>query len=104
MKATQMHSVKGIVESLLATYPTYRDDDRKLFAHLWMLQIGGIEKMKEVSFYDFMKDYVADTKWYSPEHVSRLRRKVQEENPLLRGEKYAERKVTEQQVRSQFSK
>lgn len=104
MKATQMKSLRPIIERLLTEYAHYRDDDRRLVAHLWMIQLGGVENMQKTSVYEFIKMWIDDHKYYNPEHICRMRRRIQEDNPSLRGTKYQERKQTEQQVRMDFSK
>jgi len=102
MNSIQIKSIKPIVEKLLTDYPQYRDDDRRLLAHIWMIQLG-INTMKTMSLYDFMKQYVDNHALYTPDHISRLRRKIQEDNVHLRGEGYNKRQKLEKEVRDTFS-
>ena len=91
------------VESLLSRFPAYRDCDTKLLAHIWMEQIGGIDRMKEINLHDWMKIWIDNSNIASPETISRARRKIQESNADLRGEYYKLRNDQEKDVRGGIS-
>lgn len=96
---TKIKDMQKRVESLLKRFPAYRDCDNKLVAHIWMEQIGGVEKMKEINLHDWMKMWIENPNISSPETISRARRKIQESNADLRGENYKFRKDQEKDVR-----
>ena len=83
----QLFSVIDEVEKFLTEYPILRDDDEKLMANIWNSHIGNLEDVdgKEVL------SMLANHKLPSYESISRCRRKLQEECPNLRGEKWHER-------------
>ena len=83
----QLFSVIDEVEKFLTKYPVLRDDDEKLMANIWNLHIGNLEDIdgKEVL------SMLASHELPSYESISRCRRKLQEQHPNLRGEKWNER-------------
>jgi hypothetical protein len=92
------------VESLLKRFPAYRDCDTKLVAHIWMEQVGGIERMKEINLHDWMKMCIDNPNIAVPETICRARRKIQKTNEALRGEHYKLRKEQEKDVRENINK
>jgi hypothetical protein len=81
-----------IVETLLRSNAMYRDCDKKLCARIWSHQMGGTNVVERISAYDFLVEYTKpNSKLYSQESIGRARRKLQEENPELRGTKYRQR-------------
>jgi hypothetical protein len=99
----KIKDMQNRVESLLKRFPAYRDCDTKLVAHIWMEQIGGIERMKEINLHDWMKMWIDNPNIASPETICRARRKIQESNADLRGEHYKLRKDQEKDVRGGIS-
>jgi len=99
----KIKDMQNRVELLLKLFPAYRDCDTKLVAHIWMQQIGGIDKMMEINLYDWMKMWIDNPNIASPETISRARRKIQESNADLRGEHYKLRKDQEKDVRGGIS-
>jgi hypothetical protein len=96
----EIQKVVSLVEKLLNEDKRYRDSDKKLSAKIWATQYGGIDKMKDISAYDFLCEYVKDdTHLYSQESIGRARRKIQEENPELRGKKYKKKQREQTSVR-----
>ena len=85
----QMQTAKKRVEYLLRTTPRLKDDDNKLIANYYFNEIGA-EKVKKMSATEFLKLY-ADGKLTSSESIRRVRAKLQETTPELRGEKYNRR-------------
>lgn len=77
------------VEMLLIKYPQLKDNDNRLIAFFWYNQIG--KKINDISGYDFLK-YFSNGNLTNPETIRRIRQKLQEKNPGLRGEKYNNRK------------
>lgn len=101
--SNEIKKVGDIVEKLLKEDKKYRDSDKKLSAKIWSIQCGGTDKLKEMSAYEFLCEYVKEnTELVSQESIGRARRKIQEENTELRGEKYANRQSEQNEVKGMF--
>jgi hypothetical protein len=100
----KINDMQVVVKQLLEMYPTYRDDDRKLVAHVWMMQVGGDREMANIDLYSFMKKWVDDDDIVSPDTITRARRKLQQLHPNLRGETYLKRHREETDVRNNINK
>lgn len=85
----QMKSAKDRVKYLLIKTPRLRDDDNKLIATFYYNEIGAAT-VENLGAMDFLHLY-ADGKLTSSESIRRVRAKLQETNPELRGEKYNRR-------------
>ena len=85
---------KEEVEKLLEIKPHLRDSDPKLIATYWFneLKRKNIEPT-EINGLEFMKMF-ADSKLTNIKTIERMRRKLQEEKPNLRGKLYRARKET----------
>lgn len=92
--------VKETVEKLLLNEPKYRDCDKMLSARVWTEQIGGYEKLLVISAHDFLASYVNGGVLYSQESIGRVRRKLQESNPNLRGLKYKDKQEQQGEVKN----
>ena len=69
------------VYAILTDHPETRDDDRKLLVKIWAketqsIDVGGLFKE------------ILDGKLSHSESICRMRRKLQERHPALRGEKW----------------
>ena len=100
----KIKDMQSRVETLLKRYPPYRDCDTKLVAHIWMEQVGGVERMKEINLHDWMKMCIDNPNIAIPENICRARRLIQKTNVELRGEKYKIRKKQESEVRKGINK
>ena len=83
---------KEIVKDLLTDKPHLRDSDPKLIATYWFNELK--EKKinpKNISGLEFMQMF-ANSKLTNIKTIERMRRKLQEERPELRGKIYVERK------------
>ena len=99
----ELPELNVIVEQLLLREPKYRDNDRLLCAKIWSLQYGGIDNLKTTTAYDFLVAYSKPvTDLFSQESIGRVRRKIQEEKPELRGVKYKERQAEQANVKRQL--
>ena len=76
---------KEIVLDLLTRSKSLRDNDNRLVANVWAVELGG--KLNELSATDLL-NYVAEGKLSAANNIKRLRCKLQQENDFLRGEKY----------------
>ena len=89
------------VRALLEQKPETRDDDKKLMANLWAMMVG-IDNMKVNSGLWLLRQYV-NGDLPNPDSITRCRRKLQEEFPHLRGERYLERQAKlEPEVRNEM--
>ena len=94
----QLFSVIDEVEKFLTEYPILRDDDEKLMANIWNSHIGNLE---DVDGKDVLS-MLASHELPSYESISRCRRKLQEECPNLRGEKWYERHKRADNIRKEI--
>ncbi|MFI0477803.1 MAG: hypothetical protein ACH349_01580 [Candidatus Rhabdochlamydia sp.] len=69
------------VFSLLTDCPEARDDDRLLLAEIW------IREKKSTDLNGFFQELL-DGSLSHPESIRRMRQKLQEKHPSLRGDKY----------------
>ena len=85
------------VKTLLKTSKHLRDNDFMLIAKLWAMESGLSESnplLKKLS----------DGKLTSPDYITRQRRKIQENNPSLRGKSYKARQIKGSIIKSKISK
>jgi|SRR6185312_13368232 len=73
------------VESVLINTPESRDDDRLLLAAVWLKEQHEMEDNR-----GFFVEFV-DRRLSNPESITRARRKLQQNNPMLRGERWEDR-------------
>lgn len=98
MNFENLEDVKSIVEGLLIKNPNTRDSDNLLVATYYFYEVGGKDVLQNQSAYDFLKKMSAGS-LTSFESISRARRKIQEQNPLLRGKNYKQRKESSEKIR-----
>jgi|TARA_R100000482_G_scaffold124916_4_gene79885 hypothetical protein len=79
-------NIKNIVEKQLKTNPKLRDSDSKLVATIWY----NSTHIKDMSALDLLKA-IGNGDLVSWSSITRVRRKLQEINPELRGRKYQKR-------------
>lgn len=98
----EMSLVKDRVKALLATWPHLRDNDNKLIANIWNqdLMNKGYNK-EELSANKFLALY-ATGQLSNAETIRRVRQKLQEENPELRGTVNDKRQEQAEQVRKEI--
>mgnify|MGYP003147911329 FL=1 len=82
--------LRNVIKELLEEYPIIRDEDRRLVCNVWWLEMGGSASVKKLTAPDFMNK-VANGSLSSWETITRIRRKLQEEIPDLRGKKWDSR-------------
>lgn len=79
----QMKRAKSRVEFLLRNYPPLRDSDSRLIAVYWYNEIAGdVGKMTGIQ----VLQKISEGKLSKAESIRRVRQKLQEQNPELRGE------------------
>ena len=84
MQSNLDHDLKLVackVVSILLDQPACRDNDRLLLAEIWRREI------EETPFKNFFEALVEGSV-SNPESITRMRRKLQEMHPNLRGEKW----------------
>ena len=98
----EMSLVKDRVKALLVKHPHLRDSDNKLIATIWKLDLILIKhKMLDITAMEFLKLY-ADNQLTNAESIRRVRQKIQEENPELRGTVNEARQKEGEQVRREI--
>jgi hypothetical protein len=97
---TEMTKIKDKVKYLLTAYPNLRDNDNRLIALIWHDEF---EKMNQPnSSFGFLKTFAAG-KLTSPESIRRMRQKLQENHPELRGEVYLKRKAESKNIKENIN-
>ena len=86
----QMKKSKEKVKALLTEFPHLQDDDYKLIATFYCWEVGGISKAQNKSAYELLQD-IADGRLTNTETIRRIRAKLQEQYPSLRGTNYSAR-------------
>lgn len=81
--------IQELVEVYLRTHPAMRDDDMLLIANIWITKIGPL-RAEEMTAKKFLSLF-ANSDLPNPETIRRLRQKLQETKPDLRGKRYRER-------------
>lgn len=92
-----MKITNDMVKALLTRYTDLRDSDEMLVAWIWKTQVDQMN-YPQLSADKFLQ-MMAKGMFPSSETITRTRRKVQEENPELRGKKYYDRQAKQEQVK-----
>ena len=98
----KLFSVIDEVEKFLTKYPLLRDNDERLMANIWAKYIGNRDDMNGPESWKDILNLLATGKLPSYESISRCRRKLQEECPSLRGEKWHERHKRADNIRMEI--
>tara|TARA_Y100001951_G_scaffold79740_1_gene67616 strand:- start:345 stop:665 length:321 start_codon:yes stop_codon:yes gene_type:complete len=96
----KMLNILPSVKRLLTKIPRLRDSDERLMATMWFKHIGE-DKVKDLTAINLLQK-LSDGQLPSYESISRCRRKIQEEIPELRGEKWKERHDAEEAVKAEI--
>ena len=96
----KLFSVVDDVELFLTKYPSLRDDDEKLMANIWNSHIGNLEDVDAKEILHMLAKHELP----SYESISRSRRKIQELNPNLRGDKWIERQKRAKKIKKEIAK
>lgn len=78
----------AIVRHLLISHEHLRDDDHKLIANIWNRELRG--EAHEKTAFEFLSLF-ANRELTNPESIRRIRQKLQETEPLLRGKNFEKR-------------
>jgi len=98
----KLFSVMKEVETYLNKYPLLRDNDEKLMANIWWEHVSF--NIGENASGKALLSMLAEGKLPSYESISRCRRKIQEKNPHLRGEKWNERHGRAKEIRREIAR
>ena len=100
----EMAKIKDRVKALLVKHPHLRDSDNKLIATIWKMDLlnHGVDS-KETTAYYFLNLY-AQQALTNAETIRRVRQKLQEENPELRGTVNEARQEQSEEVRKNIVK
>jgi len=98
----KIKNIKTAVESMLLQNFTSRDSDDKLVCNIWY-KILTKEKVDSMSAMELLT-IISNGILPSYDNISRARRKLQEDNPHLRGNNYKERHHQETGVRANIHK
>ena len=81
-----------LVENLLENNPELRDSDQRLVANIWWLTLNTTLKHKfqgyELESFKILLELYSNGDLPNEQSIRRLRRKLQEEKPELRGKVY----------------
>ena len=89
------------VHSFLINHPVLRDSDERLMANIWSKAILPPHTLETISAKGLLEK-LSEGKLPSYESISRCRRKLQEECPNLRGEKWYERHKRAETVKKEM--
>ena len=92
-------NLQETVESVLENDVKSRDNDMRLIALIWHKELGDLKYL----YYPFLRK-VAENKVTNFESISRCRRKLQEIQPNLRGEKYIERHKRQKEMKDDLER
>ena len=92
----KMLNILPSVKRLLTKIPRLRDSDERLMATMWFKHIGE-DKVKDLTAINLLQK-LSDGQLPSYESISRCRRKLQEEYPDLRGDKYEDRHAYQKEI------
>lgn len=93
----KISSLTDRVKIILTKDDRTRDNDRLLSSIIWYQSVGS--NIKTMSATDLLKMYV-NGDLFNHDTITRARRKVQEENPSLRGENYNGRQAHQEDVKA----
>lgn len=96
-----MKNLENIITNVLQNNIKARDDDHILAGAVWVRELGGSEIAREMCFWEFLRMFMTH-EIANFESIIRCRRKVQELNRELRGEKYEYRHKRQSEVKDQI--
>ena len=89
-----------LIRSLLEADTKYRDNDNKLIATFWFKQLG--DSIDNMQGYDLLKHF-ANGNLTNTETIRRIRQKIQQTTPDLRGVNYNKRRDAGDDVSNQIN-
>jgi len=98
----EMSQVKDRVKALLEKHPHLRDSDNKLIATIWKFDLLKIGIRPRLANAEYFLELYSKEKLTNAETIRRVRQKIQEENPDLRGTVNEARQKEGEEVRKQI--
>ena len=98
----KIKKLEVIVEKILLNVASTRDNDKLLILKVWAYQNPQL-RANDYSFTNFAINYLNGL-YADSESITRARRKIQEKNPNLRGEKWHERHNEAELVRKEITR
>jgi len=96
-----MKYLENLVINILKHNPKSRDNDHILAGAVWIKEVGGSEIAKNMGLWEFFRIFMTH-EVSNFESIVRCRRKVQERESELRGEKYEFRHKRQEEVKEQI--
>ena len=91
--------IRLLIKQMLETHPHLRNEDEKLASNVLYLFLSGIGiNSQKISAFEFLQMY-AENQLPTIDYITRIRRKIQEENEHLRGTNYKARKLKCQTIK-----
>ena len=98
----EMAKIKDRVKALLVKHPHLRDSDNRLIATIWKYDLTKMNmSVWGITAINFLELY-SKNKLTNAETIRRVRQKLQEENPELRGTVNEARQEQAEEVRKQI--
>ena len=89
------------IKDMLIKHPHLRNNDNALISNIWWRQLMASEQT-DIKVSDFLYLFSHGDTLAKPESITRARRKVQEENPELRGNSYNKRQKEQEKIQSEL--
>jgi hypothetical protein len=99
----KIKNMQEVVTTALEKYPHLRDDDNRLVAYIWWKNLKDNKIPEDIITMDFLQLY-ANNELPQADVITRARRKVQEDNPNLRGKLWNERHQLKEEVKNNINK
>lgn len=99
-------ALKDLVRELLEKHPALRDNDSRLLANVWSKELITKNIIPDIGYCsarDFLYALSDGDKLTPAETITRCRRKIQEEEPALQGEKRKKRKDRAEEIRMELA-
>jgi hypothetical protein len=97
----KMKSIKQDVRELLLAKKEYRDSDSRLITAFYYRKFGGKKYFANKTALEFLYQ-IASGKFPLPDTITRVRRKLQQDDASLRGNTYEARHQYKRNVRKQI--
>ena len=93
-------NLKDRVLKMLNKWKSYRDNDHKIIASIWLADCKRLG-VREETVFTFLELY-ASGKLTNAESIRRIRQKLQEHLPHLQGEKRAKKSLNQSNIKAQL--
>jgi hypothetical protein len=98
----KIKNMQEVVTTALEKYAHLRDDDNRLVAYIWWKNLKDNNIPEDIITMDFLQLY-ASNQLPQADVITRARRKVQEDNPKLRGKLWNERHQLKEEVKNNIN-